>query len=135
MLLKIKLFLLLGLLFPITCYAQSPTDLGRCLSGYFEGIDLNKNGKLETIKVTESCSFFTNLPDHIWGDDTGVLLQIFDDQNKEIFLAEVFRYPLVIENITVDDTKIILSAQNKDDSSFKKFVYTWNGETFELTKT
>ena len=60
MLLKIKLFLFLGLLFPLTSYAQGPSgyDLGRCLSGYFEGIDLNDNGRLETVKVIEPCSFF-----------------------------------------------------------------------------
>jgi len=144
MVLKITLFLFLGLLFPLSCYAQLPIteyELGRCLSGYFEGIDLNNNGKLEKIKVTEPCSFYTNLPDYVWGDDTGVLIQIFDDQNKEIFLSEVFRYPLVVKNITVDDAdkdgyqEIILSAQNKDDSSFKEFSYGWNGETFELTES
>jgi len=96
----------------------SEKDLGRFLRGYFEA-DLNNDGELETVKVIEPCRFFTNIPDSVWGDDTGTSIIIIDSRGNAMFWSEVCRYryieKLLVEDLDKDGFKeiVISVGQNK----------------------
>lgn len=114
-------------------YADCPVhegQPGRCLSAYYTGIDFNNDGIFESAKVISPCSFYTNREDAEWGDDTGVVIVIFDDKNHEVFWDEVVRYQKV-NNVELSDADqdglvdIIISVAAEEPLAAQLYVYGW----------
>ncbi|MFC1594687.1 hypothetical protein ACFL38_05100 [Candidatus Omnitrophota bacterium] len=108
-------------------------DLGYCLVGYFEDIDLNNDGELEEVKVITPCEIFTN---SACGDDTGTTIKIIDSQGYMVFWDEVFRFQpvehIVLEDVDGDGTlEIAVSAGRHDVYEPMTHVYGWRGGKYE----
>ena len=134
----LSLTVFLPFVFCLSVAAECPikeTQPGRCLVGVFRGVDLNNDGGLENVKVIAPCFFYTNLEDSDWGDDTGIVIVILDDDNNELFWDEVVR-ERVIENIEVLDAdqdglpEVVISVEPESAREARAFLYGWDAGAF-----
>ena len=137
---QLILSILILVFLPIFSYAQNyiaEDDLGYCLVAYFEDQDLNNDGTLENVEVIEPCRVFTNLPDGLWGDDTGATITIADSNGRQIFWDEVGRYQPV-ENVSLVDLnydgtlEVVISLGKTEEYEATDYTYGWEDDKYQL---
>ncbi|MFC1804302.1 hypothetical protein ACFLZ3_00510 [Candidatus Omnitrophota bacterium] len=114
-------------------------DYGRTLVAYFKDIDLNNDGKPESVKVIDYCRFSTNIEDD-WGDDTGAVVKIFDSQGKEIYWDALPNFQNV-ETVDVEDIngdgfrEVVIKMEGTEEYPETDLVYCWEFGEYKCNYT
>ena len=112
-------------------------DLGYCKVGYYYQVDLNNDGEEEIVEVAEPYKFFTNVPDSVWGDDTGAVIRILNSNGDAVYLSDLPRYQpvlnVIIEDINGDNLKeIVIWVGETEDQDARVCTYWWKDKTYKL---
>ncbi|MBU1147122.1 MAG: VCBS repeat-containing protein [Candidatus Omnitrophica bacterium] len=112
-------------------------DLGYCKVGYYYRLDLNNDGKEEIVEVTEPYKFYTNLPDSVWGDDTGAVIRILNRKGEVVYLKDLDRYQ-PIEEVSIGDVdgdglnEVMVSIGKTEDQVAKTYIYGWKDNEYKI---
>jgi len=120
-------------------FSAEREELGRCLVGYFDNVDLNNDGLFEVVKITDPCKVYTNVPDSEWGDDTGVVIKIESEAGEHIH-REVFDQFFEIDDAHIIDgsakgfKQIFVSGLNKVTMKWERFTFGFKDGKYQIIK-
>ena len=120
-------------------FAIEHKNLGRCLDGYFENIDLNNDGQPEIVKVTSPCRIFTNVSDNEWGDER-VAIEILNEKGEQIFLESIEEI-LEMDDVHIVDEEgnngfrqIFISGLNKHSFLWERYWFGFKDGKYQMIK-